>query len=222
MVISAVVVAGGKSLRTSGVDKNFFKIESKYVVEYSLEVFKSIEEISEIILVVNDNNYQLAKELEKKYSVILVKGGAARAESVKNGVVAAKNDFVLVHDGARPFIKKELVLRVIEALRDFPCVIPVVPVKPAIKEVEDGFVVRTPDRAKLFEVQTPEGFKKEKLLDLYKDVSSLDDSIFDESILFERAGLRVKVVEGDEANFKITTPFDLLLSEILVKRWKQE
>jgi len=96
-------------------------------------------------------------------------------------------------------------------------VIPVVPVKPAIKEVEDGFVVRTPDRTKLFEVQTPEGFKKEKLLDLYKDVSSLDDSIFDESILFERAGLRVKVVEGDEANFKITTPFDLLLSEVLVK-----
>jgi len=64
-MISAVVVAGGKSVRANGVDKNFFKIESKYVVEYSFEVFKSIEEISEIILVVNDNNYQLAKELEK-------------------------------------------------------------------------------------------------------------------------------------------------------------
>ena len=222
MVISAVVVAGGKSVRANGVDKNFFKIESKYIVEYSLEVFKSIEEISEIILVVNDNNYQFAKELERKYSVILVRGGEVRAESVKNGVVAAKNDFVLVHDGARPFVTKNLVKRVIDGLSESPCVIPVVPVKCTIKEVENDLVVKTPDRTKLFEVQTPEGFIKKDLTRLYEMTPSLDDSIFDESILFERAEERVKVVEGDDANFKITTAFDLLLVEVLAKRWKQK
>ena len=222
MVISAVVVAGGKSVRANGVDKNFFKIESKYIVEYSLEVFKSIEEISEIILVVNDNNYQFAKELERKYSVILVRGGEVRAESVKNGVVAAKNDFVLVHDGARPFVTKNLVKRVIDGLSESPCVIPVVPVKCTIKEVENDLVGKTPDRTKLFEVQTPEGFIKKDLTRLYEMTPSLDDSIFDESILFERAEERVKVVEGDDANFKITTAFDLLLVEVLAKRWKQK
>jgi 2-C-methyl-D-erythritol 4-phosphate cytidylyltransferase len=222
MEASAIVVAGGKSVRANGIDKNFFKVEGNYVVEYSLEVFKNIEEISEIILVVNDNNYQFAKELERKYGVLLVKGGAVRAESVKNGVVAAKNEFVIVHDGARPFVSKELVKRVIKGLSEFPCVIPVVPVKYTIKEVENDLVVKTPDRKKLFEVQTPEGFRKKDLLALYDDFSSLDDSVFDESILFERAGKNVKVIEGDDANLKITTAFDLLLVEVLAKRWKQK
>ncbi|MGB9833314.1 MAG: IspD/TarI family cytidylyltransferase, partial [Caldisericum exile] len=98
-------------------------------------------------------------------------------------------------------------------------VIPVIPVRQTIKEVENGFVKKTFDRTKLFEVQTPEGFDRLTLLQLYNSFI-LDESIFDESILFEKANIPVKVVSGLYENFKITTPLDIFLAEMIVRTWK--
>ncbi|BAL81370.1 2-C-methyl-D-erythritol 4-phosphate cytidylyltransferase [Caldisericum exile] len=222
MDVSAIIVAAGKSTRANGVDKNFVKINGKFVVEFSIGVFLKVDEIKEIILVLNDDNFEKGKNLANKYkNLSLIKGGETRAVSVKNGVEIAKGERVLVHDGARPFINRELVVRILENLKNFDCVIPAVPVRHTIKEVENGFVKKTFDRTKLFEVQTPEGFRKDLLIQLYKN-SILDDSIFDESILFERANIPVKVVDGLYENFKITTPLDIFLAEIFSRTWKQE
>jgi len=104
---SAVIVAAGISTRLNGVDKNFFKISGKYIVEYSIEIFESINEIKEIILVLNDSNVIYGEALKSKYRKLkLTKGGDLRAQSVENGVNIANYEYVLVHDGARPFIKK--------------------------------------------------------------------------------------------------------------------
>lgn len=222
MDASAVIVAAGKSVRANGIDKNFIKIYGKYIVEFSIEVFSKVSNIKEIILVLNDDNFPRGEELLRKYPALkLVKGGAFRAQSVKNGVGFARFDLVLVHDGARPFITKNLVQSIFENLEEFNCVIPVLPVRQTVKEVENGFVKRTLDRTKLFEVQTPEGFKRDVLLKLY-DKFEISEQIFDESILFEMANIPVKVVSGLHENFKITTPFDIFLAELMAKTWKYE
>lgn len=219
---SAIVVAAGKSTRANYIDKNFLKIHNKFIVEYSIEIFESIEEIKEIILVLNDNNYTFGEELKEKYKkLILTKGGSFRAESVKNGVMAAKYKNLLIHDGARPFITKELVKKVLESLENFPCVVPIIPVRQTIKEVEDGFVCKTLDRNKLFEVQTPEGFYRDDLISLYKTFE-INEEIFDESILFEKKGIKIKTIHGIFENIKLTTPFDLMLAEVILLKWKQE
>jgi len=220
MEVSAVIVASGKSTRTNGIDKNFFKIKGNFVVEYSIEVFEAIDEIKEIILVLNDNNFKFGEDLVRKYKKLkLTKGGEFRAQSVKNGVEVSKFDYILVHDGARPLIKESLVKSILNELKNYECVIPVIPVRQTIKEVENGFVKKTLDRTKLFEVQTPEGFFKKTLLDLYSKVD-ISEEIFDESILFENVGLKVKAVTGLFENIKITTPFDIFLVEVLLTQWK--
>ncbi|MGB9855652.1 MAG: 2-C-methyl-D-erythritol 4-phosphate cytidylyltransferase [Caldisericum exile] len=220
MDVSVVIVAAGRSTRANGIDKNFVKIDRKFIVEFSIDVFSKIDFVKEIILVLNDDNFEKGKHLLDRYkNLVIIKGGDIRALSVKNGVEVAKSSKVLVHDGARPFINKELIIRIIENLEYFKCVIPVIPVRQTIKEVENGFVKKTFDRTKLFEVQTPEGFDRLTLLQLYNSFI-LDESIFDESILFEKANIPVKVVSGLYENFKITTPLDIFLAEMIVRTWK--
>lgn len=217
---SAIVVAAGKSTRANYIDKNFLKIHNKFIVEYSIEIFESVEEIKEIILVLNENNYTFGEKLKEKYKkLILTKGGSFRAESVKNGVMAAKYKHLLIHDGARPFITKELVKKILENLENFSCVIPVIPVRQTIKEVENGFVNKTLDRNKLFEVQTPEGFYRDDLISLY-ETFEINEEIFDESILFEKKGIKIKTIPGIFENIKLTTPFDLMVAEVMILKWK--
>lgn len=217
---SAIVVAAGKSTRANYIDKNFLKIHNKFIVEYSIEIFESFEEIKEIILVLNENNYTFGEKLKEKYKkLILTKGGSFRAESVKNGVMAAKYKHLLIHDGARPFITKELVKKILENLENFSCVIPVIPVRQTIKEVENGFVSKTLDRNKLFEVQTPEGFYRDDLISLY-ETFEINEEIFDESILFEKKGFKIKTIPGIFENIKLTTPFDLMVAEVMILKWK--
>lgn len=222
MDVSVIIVAAGKSTRTNGIDKNFVTIGGKFIVEFSLDVFLKLDSVQEIILVLNEYNYRKGEELAKKYQKInIVKGGDFRAASVKNGVEVASKEFILVHDGARPFINISLVQNILATLESYNCVIPVVPVRHTIKEVENGFVKSTLDRTKIYEVQTPEGFRRSVLLDLYKRYS-LSDSIFDESILFEMANIPVKAVPGFYENFKITTPFDIFVAEMMVHTWRKE
>ncbi len=217
MDISVILVAAGRGKRLGGVDKAFVKIKGREVILYSLNVFLSMSSVKEIIVVLNDSNINKARTLIKNEKVSFVLGGKTRAESVKNGVMASHFPFVLVHDAARPFIRKEFVERIVSSIGDADAVIPVLKVKPTVKYVEDGFVKETLNREKLVFVQTPQFFKKDALINAYKKVTL--SGITDESMLIEKAGGRVKVTEGIEENLKITTPFDLIVLESIIKKW---
>ncbi|HEY5578993.1 MAG TPA: 2-C-methyl-D-erythritol 4-phosphate cytidylyltransferase, partial [Acidimicrobiia bacterium] len=144
-------------------------------------------------------------------------GGPRRRDSVAAGLAAlgSQVEWVLVHDAARPLASSELVSRVLARLVRGDCdgVVPVVPVRDTIKEVEAGMVVRTVDRQRLVVVQTPQGFP---LGMLRKAHAATDDDVSDDAVLVERAGGSVVVVEGEALNLKVTHPEDLALAEGLV------
>jgi len=216
MDISLIIVAAGFGRRLGGVDKAFIKIRGKEIILYSFETFTKIPQIKEKIIVVNEENIDKAKSVIKGKDVKFVFGGNVRAESVKNGVLAAKESFVMVHDAARPFISISLVQKIIDALKGTDAVIPALKVKPTIKVVENNFVSKTLNRDSLAIVQTPQLFEREQLIYAYKKFADLSD-ITDESMLVEKLGKRVRVVEGEEKNLKITTPLDLIVAEGIIK-----
>lgn len=216
MDISLIIVAAGFGRRLGGVDKAFVKIAGKEIILHSFETFEKVPQIKEKIIVVNKENVDKAKSVFHGKNVKFVFGGSIRAESVKNGVLVAKENFVMIHDAARPFVSVSLIERVINALKGADSVIPTLKVKPTIKVVEDGFVFRTLKRDTLAVVQTPQLFRKEQLLSAYEKFTDLS-GITDESMLIEKLGKRVRVVEGEEKNLKITTPLDLIVAREIVK-----
>ncbi len=216
MDISLIIVAAGFGRRLGGVDKAFVKIAGKEIILYSFETFEKVPQIKEKIIVVNKENVDKAKNVFRGKNVKFVFGGRLRAESVKNGVLIAKKNFVMVHDAARPFVSLPLIERIIDALKDADSVIPALKVKPTIKIVENSFVSRTLKRDTLVVVQTPQLFRKEQLLSAYEKFTDLS-GITDESMLIEKLGKPVRVVEGGEKNLKITTPLDLIVAEEIIK-----
>ncbi len=217
MDISVVLVAAGRGERLGGTDKAFIKIRGKELVLYSLKTFLSFEQIKEVIVVLNEENIEKAKNIVKNNKVHFVLGGKTRAESVRNGIMKSQYSFIMVHDAARPFITKDLLERIVGALSDAGAVIPVLNIKPTIKETENGIVKKTLNREKLVSVQTPQLFKKNLLLKSYNRFTL--DGVTDEAMLIEKMGEQVRVVKGIEENIKITTPFDLIVLEGIIKKW---
>ena len=218
---SAVIVAAGRGKRMGDVDKSFIKLRGIPIIKYSFDCLYQYKYIKEIIIVMNKENIDKGKELFKSYDVKIVLGGNTRAESAKQGVLQAKEEFVLIHDAVRPFITPKLLSEIFFAIKDADAVITGIPVKPTIKKInDDSFVEETLRREKLVKVQTPELFKRNVLLDAYEKYPLND--VTDEAMLIERMQRRVKVVKGLEENIKITTPFDLILMEGIINKWNRE
>lgn len=224
--IYAVVVAAGKGERmVSNVAKQYILLCGKPVILYSLEIFDSIDAIDGIILVVaaSDVSYVceslLAKHtLKKKVSVVI--GGFNRQQSVLNGLNSIPHDaeLVVIHDGARPLITEQIVSNCIDEAVNQDAVAVGVPVKDTIKIVDSqNFISSTPMRDELWIVQTPQIFRYETIFAAHK--KALEDGFIgtDDSILAERAGVRVKMIQGSYRNIKITTSEDLILAQELIK-----
>lgn len=222
MEISGIIVGAGEGKRIGNRNKSFLKILDKDILAYSFEVLKSIPEIKEIVIVLNEDNIKNSFEYLTNPNTKVVQGGRERWQSVQNGIRNVQHQFVLIHDAARPIINRNFIYRIINGMSEkVSGVIPAVPVKATIKQVSgDFFVEKTVPRDYLFEVQTPQLFRKEVLLDAYDKVCLT--GITDESVLLERLKVPVKVVEGLEENIKITTSFDLIVAEGILKQWKQE
>ncbi|MDD5730131.1 MAG: 2-C-methyl-D-erythritol 4-phosphate cytidylyltransferase [Candidatus Omnitrophica bacterium] len=222
MDVCAIVLAAGRGLRLkSRTPKPLVKINSRPLVIYSLAVLNKHPDIKDIILVVNDSSgSQILKHI-KRYRIgkirRVVKGGRRRQDSVFCGLsaVARKTGMVLIHDAARPFIDSKTVSSVIKEAKLRGAAIAGVPVKATIKRVKGLRVIETPDRKDLWEIQTPQAFKKELLLRAYDKFGESDAT--DDAMLVERAGARVSVVPGSYDNIKITTPEDLAVAEALLK-----
>ena len=207
---AVLILAGGSSSRMKGIDKQLAEIGGIPVIVKSMLTFEKSGEIDEIVVAAGEANIDKIKELSEKYGIkkltAVVKGGESRSLSAFNAFKAVKaKGIILVHDGARPFIDEDTIKRVVSAAEKYGAAVPVIPVKDTIKAVNDGFVDYTPDRSTLFAAQTPQGFT----YDVYQKILLSGKEATDDSGLAELLGIKVKTVEGSEANIKITTQQDL-------------
>ncbi len=224
--ISAIIAAGGIGKRMGAdVPKQCLCIKDKPIIAYSVEKLNKIDDIKEIIVVCpKDFKTQIQeilsdKNLSKKIKNI-VDGGTRRQDSVKNGIeqVSDDIDYVLIHDAVRPFIKEEILNKLIKQAYECGSAILGVRVKSTIKKCNGhGIVMHTVDRTDLWEVQTPQVFRKDLLLACYKKDIFSHRVFTDEAMMIEELGnSKVVIVEGEYSNIKITTKEDLVLAEAMV------
>ena len=217
--ISAVLVAAGSSTRM-GFDKLSFDLGSETVLHRSIRAFDQCPQIGEIVLVAGKNRAFVEQQaVGCTKPVQIVAGGATRAESAKNGVLAAHGELVAVHDAARPFVSPAVIAAVLEAAARCGAAAPAVPVKDTIKQAVPGdgktvpeacLVRSTPDRSTLYAVQTPQCFDRTQYLAALQELDAEKARLVtDDCSLFELTGRSVQLTQGDYANLKITTREDL-------------
>ena len=217
--ISAVLVAAGSSTRM-GFDKLSFDLGGETVLHRSIRAFDQCPQIGEIVLVAGKNRAFVEQQaVGCTKPVQIVAGGATRAESAKNGVLAAHGELVAVHDAARPFVSPAVIAAVLEAAARCGAAAPAVPVKDTIKQAVPGdgktvpeacLVHSTPDRSTLYAVQTPQCFDRTQYLAALQELDAEKARLVtDDCSLFELTGRPVQLTQGDYANLKITTREDL-------------
>ena len=221
--VSAVLVAAGSSTRM-GFDKLSFDLGGETVVQRSIRAFAECPLVSEIVLVAGKNRAFLEQQAAAcTKPVQVVQGGATRAESAKNGVLAAHGELVAVHDAARPFVSQAVITAALEAAAACGAAAPAVPVKDTVKRAVRGdgktvpeqcMVTDTPDRSTLYAVQTPQCFDRAEYLAALEELDAEKARLVtDDCSLFELTGRPVELVQGDYANIKITTREDLPRTE---------
>ena len=222
-MVSGIIAAGGSSTRFgTGQNKTLCLLAGRPVLAYSLWTFLASTAVDEVILVARSGEEQavraLAQSLAPQKPVAVVTGGADRVASVQKGLATAKGEIVLIHDGARPFVTEKMITDCLAALEGADGVTAAIPSRDTVKLADGrGNVIATTCRRETFLVQTPQAFYREQLLRLHRTLSDRD-TVTDDCMLLERAGLRVKLVAGSERNLKITTPNDLLLAEFYLKK----
>lgn len=217
---TAIVVAAGQGKRMgTQIQKQFLDLgEGKPVLYYSLNCFQKSPLIDEIILVTSQGGIAFCqKEIVEKYNLNkvakIIPGGRERRDSVCQGLKQCTDaDYVLIHDGARPFVTEEILQKVVDAVRVHKACAVGVPAKDTVKLLdEQGFVRETPDRNQTWLVQTPQAFAYSLICEAHAFIDKHPtESVTDDAVVVERSGLaRVKMVLGDYSNLKITTPEDL-------------
>ena len=228
--VTAIVLAAGKGLRfKSAIPKPVALINRKPVFLYSLSVLDKHPNVKEIILVVNLSNKRLLlKEIRKcnieKLKKIVI-GGKQRRDSVRRGLkfVSGLSNLILIHDGVRPFIDKDIISRLVLEAAASGAAIVGVPVKDTIKEIQNPkskiqklkIVKKTLKRENLWQVQTPQVFKKDLIIRAYNKFGRM--AVTDDASLVEKLGVKVRIVTGSYFNIKITTAEDLVLAKAISK-----
>jgi 2-C-methyl-D-erythritol 4-phosphate cytidylyltransferase len=213
--VAAIVVAAGEG-RRFGAPKQFALLGGRSVLEWSLAAFESCARVGEIVLVLPDEALgpKYAGAFPKVRAV--VRGGARRQDSVLAGLGRLdrhRTDIVLVHDGARPLVSDALIRRVAREAAAHGAAVPALPVEDTVKEAADGRIIRTVDRARLFRVQTPQGFVYDVLEEAFLLAGRDGFTGTDDASLVERTGRPVVLTEGDPRNIKITTLEDMKWAE---------
>jgi len=233
--VIAIVPSAGLGRRFgSDANKPFQILGGKPLVVWALEALESVDAIEEIIPVLRKEDVERGIEVFRSYNISKTKrvaaGGKERQDSVYNGLklIGDKNCIVLIHDGVRPFIEKDLIEKVIKellkggkgGLKSFDGVVLGVPVKDTIKEAESGIIKSTIRRDSLWAIQTPQVFPYKKISAAYK--KSIKEGFYstDDAALMERYGGKIKVIMGSYSNIKITTPDDLIFAEYLISKNK--
>lgn len=227
--VVAIVLAAGEGKRMgSGIPKQYMLIKSRPLVYYALKAFEN-SPVDEVILVTGEDEIDYCKEyIVKKYGFHkvskVVAGGCERYASVYEGLkVAQQADYVLIHDGARPMINREIIKRCILNVMKFRACVVGMPVKDTIKVIDEkNYAINTPDRKTLWQVQTPQCFEYGLVKNAYeKLMQNGDTSATDDAMVVETyGGVPVKLIEGGYENIKITTPEDVRIAGSLMKARK--
>ena len=221
----AIIAAAGQGTRMGGKRaKQFLELAGIPIIIHTLKRFEQCEVIQEIIVVLPAHESAEFLSLADKYGLRklakVVPGGITRAESVLRGLRAVREstaEIVAVHDGVRPFVTPEEITRTVEAARVHEAAILVAPVTDTIKEVEREQVERTLNRGQVRRALTPQCFRYSLLCRAYEQADVLDPELTDDSVLVERLGTRVAIVDGSPRNIKITQPQDLAIAEVLLR-----
>jgi len=225
---TAVVLAGGRGSRMgSDIPKQYMPINGYPLIYYSLMVFEN-SFVDEIILVCGSGDEEYCeREIVDRYNITkvsaIVAGGKERYHSVMNGLMAVKEcDVVFIHDGARPFITCDILERALEDTLKTGATVVGVPSKDTVKIVdEDTFTQNTPQRDRVWIIQTPQTFRYQEILEAYKSLIKEEKSlekreikVTDDAMVMEMFGnCHVKCVMGDYRNIKVTTPEDILVAK---------
>lgn len=227
--LGVVIVAAGKGSRMkTAVSKQYLLLQNKPILLHTLEIFQSIEEVDEMVIVVGSEEVITVRSWIDKHALTKIKnvvpGGSERQSSVYKGLLHLSDDieWVMVHDGVRPFVTEEAVVELLEKTKMEGAAVLAVPVKDTIKSVGvDGVIESTPDRSKLWSIQTPQAFRRAILLEAHERAAEEGYLGTDDSMLIERRGIPVQVVQGDYHNIKITTPDDLVWAESILEERKK-
>jgi 2-C-methyl-D-erythritol 4-phosphate cytidylyltransferase len=226
MKADAIIVSAGKGQRfMEGKKKQFYLLADKPILAHTLDKFETCPLVRSILLVVGqeDMDYCLKEIIEKhKYRKIsqIVPGGKRRQESVKNGIdVLSKDvDIVVIHDGVRPFVTREMIEDSIRSAQRFGAVVTAMPVKETIKMANpDGTILKTLDRESLWQIQTPQTFQAHAIKEAYQKATEDGFIGTDDASLVERLGIKVHILPGSYTNIKITTPEDLILANLFLR-----
>ena len=215
----AVIVAAGSASRMEGIDKALALLGGEPVIVQTVKAFQNCPAIEEIVIVTRQDLLERIADLAAPYAKVkaVVVGGADRVQSVLCGLQALseKVELVAIHDGARPLITPELIVKTVSAADFHGAAAPAIAVKDTIKNVQNHWVCGTPDRSSLRAVQTPQVFCLPDLLTALTQAIKDGAAITDDCSALERMGIPVYLVDGQESNIKITTPMDLKVAQML-------
>ncbi|WP_392530854.1 2-C-methyl-D-erythritol 4-phosphate cytidylyltransferase [Nostoc sp. C117] len=207
----------------SNRNKLLLKVRSQAIIAWTLLAAEAASTISWIGIISQPTDWPdfktILADLNLNKPVEFIQGGSTRQESVYNGLQAlpANAEQVLIHDGARCLVTPDLFNSCAEAIRHCPGLIAAVAVKDTIKVVdEQGIIQSTPDRRQLWAAQTPQGFDVKLLKQCHAEGVRQGWEVTDDAALFERCGIEVRIVEGEETNLKVTTPQDLAIAEFIL------
>ncbi|MGE8207220.1 2-C-methyl-D-erythritol 4-phosphate cytidylyltransferase [Heyndrickxia sp. NPDC080065] len=224
MDYQVIIPAAGQGKRMgAGKNKLLLELQEQPIILHTINVFLHDNYCKGIILVIQPDDEPIFKVLLKncpmKEKIKIVYGGIERQYSVYNGLLAVENtEIVLVHDGARPFIKLSTIHQLVNAAFEKGAAIAAVPVKDTIKKVNNFQVMETIERTSLWQVQTPQAFRFSILFNAHQQANKEKFLGTDEASLVERLEYPVHIVTGDYDNIKLTTPEDLYFAEAILKK----
>lgn len=211
MDYSAIVLCAGKGSRSGlNYNKMLYRFNGITVFEMTMKIFLEDDRCKQIIVVTKEKEIEELKRLVSSSKVEYVFGGKERQDSVYNGLQVVKEEYVLIHDGARPYLEKENINDILNCLNEHDACILAVPVKDTIKLCREGNIEKTLPRDQLMQAQTPQAFKTTVIKECYQEGKEKKYIATDDASLVECFGKsKVKIVIGSYNNIKITTPEDL-------------
>ena len=214
-MFSLIITAGGSSTRYGNKNKLLEKIIDKTVIEETVNKFIDNEYINQIIISANESIISELKLLFNDKKIEIIEGGSTRQKSVYNALLRVKNEYVLIHDGARPLVTKDIVSETMNSTVKFSAVSVMTKTTDTIKEVDEtGRIIRTIDRSKLYNTQTPQGFKTELIKNAHEELK--DGNYTDDCSMLEALNIPVYIVNGSYTNIKITVKNDLDFAKLYI------
>ncbi len=212
---SLIITAGGTSTRYGNSNKLLEIIQNKTVIEHTVSAFLNFENITEIIIPTNSDIREQFKRLLHDSRINIVENGESRQKSVFKALQYVTNDYVIIHDGARPLIEQNVIAKTIEDVIKYSAVSVMTKTTDTIKEVdENGRIIKTFDRTKLYNTQTPQAFRTDLILKAHNELKN--GNYTDDASMLEALNIPVYIVNGNYTNIKITNKSDLDFAKLYI------